>query len=747
MCAAPAGRIPAAYAASGRRAVRVTLVAATGFFLFRYGLGLPVAATYALFSAVALGGLSRIPGTGRQRAATGLRALPVCWLLVVVGTCLSVRTWSAVAGMLIVGFALAFTAVGGPRPAGAAPGLQLLYILPSFPPYDPGSLGERLIGTTTGLVLLIAAEALLLPEPPPPSYRDRAAHAARTAAHCATLLAVPPYALTGADSEAAREDGAALRPLTVPEAERPAGPGLRDRALAHTGLATRTLLSRLARLTTPPGGGQGPRVTAVLRAVAGLSTGTASGLGSGPAPLAAYAELAEARAHLAAASAGAVPVGAAADGTGPPVLQPAVLRRHAAVLEIADAALAMATAADLAVRGRRASLPVPPGPFWYATSRAPTLWWHRARGHAGRRSVFFQNAMRIALALTAARLVAGVDTLPHGFWAMLATLTLTRTTMDETWSTIRRALGGTLAGALLTAGLLTLVGTHDEVYAAVLPLWMLFAFTVGPVKGVGWAQGLFTVLVALVFAQLAPSTWQLAEVRLLDVLVGSVIGAVFGLLAWPRGAHDELRHAAAELLRRAAEIVVATSADVAAGGPVAAAPFAVSGHRSLHRAVILAESAYAQFQSEPTLFGGRGRGAALPTVDWQAALIAGHHTLWGSERLLEPPPAPLSPAAAESAAGLGDRVAGRMLLVSAALDPGSDTPAAPVPRLDPDLPGFAAEPPGAPRRYYATVAWLSALMTDLARVPRSGPAPGPATNTAARTGDRAPRAAGPRRLN
>ncbi|WP_250402805.1 FUSC family protein [Streptomyces cellostaticus] len=733
MWGAPAGRIPAAYAAAGRRAVPVTVVAATGFLLFRYGLGLPVAATYALFSAVALGGLSKIPGTGRQRAATALRALPVCWLLVIVGTWLSVRTWSAVAGMLIVGFALAFSAVGGPRPAGTAPGLQLLYILPSFPPYDPGSLGERLIGTTTGLALLIAAEALILPEPPPRSYRERASRAVRTAAHCATLLAAPPYALTGKAGEDAREAGAELRPLTVPEAERPAGPGLRHRALAHTGLATRTLLSRLARLTTPPGDGdQGPRVTAVLRAVANLSTATADSLGSGPEPVAAHADLVAARARLAATSAGPVPaVAGAASGPGPPVLPPAVLRRHAAVLEIADAALAMATAADLAVRGRRVAVPVPPGRFWYARSRAPRLWWYRMRGHAGRRSVFFQNAVRIALALTAARLVAGVDTLPHGFWATLATLTLTRTTMDETWSTIRRALGGTLAGALLSAGLLALVGAHTEIYAAVLPLWMLLAFTLGPVKGVGWAQGLFTVLVALVFAQLAPPTWRLAEVRLLDVLVGSMIGAVFGLLAWPRGAHDELRRAAAELLRRAAEIVVATSADVAAGRPAAATPLEVSGHRSLHQAVILAESAYAQFQSEPTLFGGQGRGAPLPGVDWQAALIAGHHTLWGSERLLEPPPVPLGPAAAESAGGLGDRVAGRMLLVSAALDPGCDTPAALVPRLDPALAGFGAEPPGAPRLYYATVAWLSALMTDLARIPRAGPAPGPATTTAA----------------
>lgn len=723
----PAGRIPAAYAAAGRRAVPVTLVAAAGFYLFRYGLDRPVAATYALFAVVALGGLSRIPGTGRQRAALVSRLVPVCWALVAIGTCLSVRTWSAVLGMLVIGFALAFAAVGGPRAAGAAPGLQLLYILPSFPPYDPASLGERLIGTTTGLALFVAAEALVFPERRPPSYRDRAARAARAAAHCATLLAAPPHALTATDIRATREAGQALRPLTVPEAERPAGPGARDRALAHTGLATRTLLSRLAQLPAAPGEDPGPDVAAVLRAVARLAAATETCLLAGTPPVAAQKELITARAHLSAASAGPAPTRTpglpSCDGTAPvPGFPPAVLRRHAAVLEIADAALAMGTAADLAVQGRHAAVEVPPGRFWYATTWAPLLWWHRMRGHAGRRSVFFQNAVRIALALTAARLVAGVDTLPHGFWAMLATLTLTRTTMDETWRTIRLALAGTLAGALLTAGTLTLVGTHGAVYAAVLPVWMLVAFTVGPVRGVGWAQGLFTVLVALVFAQLAPPTWRLAEVRMLDVLVGSVIGAVFGLLAWPRGAHEELRHTAAELLRRAAEIVVATSASVAEGGTLSA-PSGVPGHRSLQHAVVLAESAYAQYQSEPTLFGGRGRGVALPGVDWQATLIAGHHTLWGSERLLEPPLSGLGPAAAESAGGLGERVAGRMLLVSAALDPGDDTPTARSPLIDPALAAFGTEPRDAPRLYYATVSWLDSLLTDLARIAYAGPAP------------------------
>lgn len=699
--------------------MRVSLVAAAGFYLFRYGLDRPVAATYALFAAVALGGLSRIPGTGRQRAAVLLRSLPVCWVLVVVGTYLSVRTWSAVVGMLLVGFALAFVAVGGPRAAGAAPGLQLLYILPSFPPYDPASLGDRLIGASTGVALLVVAEALILAEPEPPPYEERAAGAALTADRCARRLAEPPSTLSAADLAAALQAGQALRPLGVPEAERPAGPGRRDRALAHTGLATRTLLHRLARLRSGPDG-PGPEVTPVLRAVADLSGATAGCLRAGPSPVASYETLVAVRARLAAT--GARQQVAASGAAGAAGFPPAVLREQSAVLEAADAALAMGTAADLAVHGRRAAVPVPPGRFWYATTWAPLLWWHRLRGHAGRRSVFFQNAVRIALALTAARLVAGVDTLPHGFWATLAALTLTRTTMDETWHTIRLALTGTLAGALVTAGMLTLAGTDTRVYAVLLPLWMLFAFTVGPVRGVGWAQGLFTVLVALVFAQLAPPTWRLAEVRMLDVLVGSAIGAVFGVLAWPRGAHDELRYAAADLLRRAAEIVVATSVSAARGGAVNL-PSGAPGHGTLHRSVILAESAYAQYQSEPTHFGGRARAPTAPAVDWQAALMAGHHTLWGSQRLLEPPPTGLGPAAAEALAVLGERVAGRMLLASAALDPGGDTPTAPVPLIDPGFPEFAAEPPDAPRLYYAAVSWLESLTADLARI-SSAPRPG-----------------------
>src|SRR5204863_753056 len=79
--------------------------------------------------------------------------------------------------------------VGGPRLVGLAAGMQLLYILPCFPPYDPGSLGYRLAGLVLAVVLLAAADLLLWPDRRPETYQHRIAHAADTLARCLTALA------------------------------------------------------------------------------------------------------------------------------------------------------------------------------------------------------------------------------------------------------------------------------------------------------------------------------------------------------------------------------------------------------------------------------------------------------------------------------------------------------------------------------------------------------------------------------
>lgn len=687
------GPVPAA----ARRAVRTTFASCTGFFVFLYGFDRPVAATYALFGAVSLAGLARIPGTGRQRAAVMVRLLPVVCFLVTLGTFLAVRTWSAVLGMAVVGFCLAFSAAAGPRAAGAAPGLQLLYILPSFPPYLPHTLGERLGGTLAGLLLLIAAEAWILPDPRVPTYAERAAAAAAEAVRCAAALERPPYVVTAPVSDRARAAAESLRASRVPEAERPAGPGLRERALAHTGLAARTLLSRLRNLPGPAPGRE-PRRAGIdlLGAVRESVTGTAALLRDGDRPATDSAQLLRLRARNART----------------PAELPESRRRQAALLEVADAAVALRTAAEIAVLGRRAHPDADAADrFWYLRHSTPRLWWHRLAAHTGPRSVHFQNAVRIALALAVARTVAGLDSLPHGFWAMLAVISLTRTTAVQTRSTVRSALIGTCLGALAAGTVLALAGGETILYAIALAPLMLFTFTVGPVRGVGWAQALFTLVVSLVFAQLSAVTWQLAEVRFLDVLIGSSIGIVCGLLAWPRGAHDELARAVAGLLRACADDVESTTAVVTAPGRSPVAPG--DGEHRVRLTLVMAESAYAQYQSETQRPVG-------PGPDWQAAVLTGHHVLWGAGRVLGS--ADGTPLARGEAAGLQEyaaRVAAGLRRAAEVSDaPYGTGKAGPAPGTGDLLPGALtppteAAPPDAGLAYFATTAWLDSLTTDL----------------------------------
>jgi uncharacterized membrane protein YccC len=605
-----------------RRAARTAIVACTGFYACRYGLDNRVLATYALFGAVALGALSQIPGTAAQRARTLLAMLPVGAVLVTAGTLLSVSNWTAAAGMFALGFLVSYAGVGGPRLVGLATGLQLLYILPCFPPYAPGTLGYRLAGLALAVVLLAVAELVLWPDPPPVPYEHRLGGAVLALTGCLTDLADA----VGGDPQArdrlagrlpeATEAGQAIRPSRLPPAERPASASRRDRALSDAGGAARLVLGRSVdvffdRVRKPLGAAEAS--TLLREAAAGARAAAAHLCGTGPPPevdpiLQAMAEFRAARRR--------VP---------PDAAHPDRLRLGALALAIADGVKVVVAAVRVAsgapIHPDTTPQSAQPGPFWYAYHPGLSLWWHRFREHLTPRSVYFQGALRLALALAVARLLAGLLDLSHGFWVLLATLTLLRTSAAETRSTLRPALVGTVLGAILAGGLLLVVGGQEQVYAIALPLVMLVGFVAGRLLGPGWGQALFTVVVALVFAQVAPVNWQLAEARVLDVTLGAVVGVLAGLFAWPRGGAGELHRAAANFMAACAAVVRET---VAVLTEAAAPGHAVAVARQRGQ---LAEASYALYQSE------RADPRAV-VADWQATLLAGHHGVRGAEALL-----------------------------------------------------------------------------------------------------------------
>ncbi|MFD8060989.1 FUSC family protein [Streptomyces cyaneofuscatus] len=700
-----------------RRAVRVAVAASAGFYPLLYGAGLPVMALYALFAPIAVGLLSPVPGSGRRRVSVMLRALPPALVLATLGTLLAVQTWAAVVGMLAVGFVLAFAAVGGPRPAGVAPGLQLFYILACFPPYAPGALGQRLAGLTLGVLALAACE-LLLPEPPAASYPERLARALDEAARGAAPGGVPPEKL--------REAGARLRLASVPPAERPAGAGRTDRALEQGGRAVRRLLDQLATLAETPPAGPDPASAALLDRVSELCTTCARFLRTGTGPPVAGA-LEEAMRDF---QAERVRLASGPPGERPPV---EVLRRQSQVLALAESARMAEITTDIAVHGHPTEPAVPRRLFWYAELSKPRLWARRVTGNVTFRSVLFQNALRTALGLAAARAVAGSLDLSHGFWVLLAVLTLGRTTAGATWRAVRLAVAGNAAGALVAGALLIGLGPHTDAYAALLAPVMLVAFALGPLLGIAYAQGLFTLVVATAFAQIEPVTWRLSEARMIDVVTGSVIGLLCGLLAWPAGARREVHRAMAELLRVCAELVPVTAqALLTPAGGSRAGPQALpdssraAGPRTLpgvHR-LRLAEAAYTQYRTEAPGEDTR--------TDWHAMLIAANHMLLGAHWLprfgLRPEAGASAPAAAWARTTAEDLVAETDRIASE-LTGGAPRP---VPRWTaPD------GPPPTPLSVDLEV-WMTSLAHQLTRIdsslaPPQGPVVAPVTPSRRRT--------------
>ena len=484
--------------------------------------------------------------------------LPVGWLLVSLGTLLSVSTAAATAGMFVLGFVVSFVGVGGPRLVGLAAGAQLLYILPCFPPYDPGSLGWRLAGVTLAVLLLAGAELVLWPDPTPEPYTAKVGRAVDALAGCLTALA---EGWTGRAGEGDRytallpdaaEAADALRPSRSPPMERPASAGRRDRALMIAAGTARLLLGRTVDLHDADAHRATglPAAAALLRQAASCADAAARWLRAEGRDGAAVPDTDRVAAALVAFRADRA-------ATPPDGVPPEWLRLNSLALSLGEWTKSLVAAVRVVAGAPVASTSLPaalPGPLWFAHLSTPRLWWQRLREHLTPRSVYFQGALRLAAALAVARLLAGVLDLSHGFWVLLTILTLLRASAAETRALLWPALVGTVIGSVVAAALLV-VGIPPTAFAVALPLVMLIGFAAGPLLGLGWAQALFTLVIALVFAQVSPVDWHLAEARVVDVAVGAAIGLATGLLAWPRGGSGELHRAAGRFLAASGRVV------------------------------------------------------------------------------------------------------------------------------------------------------------------------------------------------
>ena len=500
--------------------------------------------------------LTSFGGTRKDKAIAHAGLALVGSATLVIGTLVSGSTWLAVLVTIPVVFAICFAAVAGPNASSGITAALLVYVLPVASAGSVGEIPSRLEGWLLASVVSTAGVLLLSPRTPGDQLRQAAAAAARAqASHLTKALA---GVATPADVEASLATKHALLSKFASTPYRPTGLATADQALG----SVIHMLEWSAALTCDAMGGhldlslasaQDKKVlaesAAALTAVADLLSGRKAQVdfeAIWKARTASAAHLHELTGDQATVRLG---VGYAYHA------QAIGLASSSAA---ADALIAAGTASPEFIAQQRRhwvdGLPATPNEAKQrpgqrlATRLASVL-----AADASSRSVWFRNSARAAIALAGAVAVARLFNLQHGFWVVLGTLSVLRTSATATGATSLRALGGTVVGFIIGAGLLIGIGTTPGALWAVFPVAVAIAAYTPGTAPFAAGQAAFTVTVVVLFNLLVPAGWQLGLIRVEDVALGCVVSAIVGVLFWPRGAAAVVGDNLADALRADAE--------------------------------------------------------------------------------------------------------------------------------------------------------------------------------------------------
>lgn len=507
----------------------------------RAGLILPVAALagiavgggsqttmFAIFGAVALLIVADFPG---NRAARGVA---YCGLgcngavLIVLGTLVSPLPAVAVLTMFAIGVVVTFSGVLSEIIAAGQRATLMTFVLPVCTP--PGPIPERLLGWVIAWAIAVPAALLLLP---PTHHDDLRRHAAEV---CRVLAA----RLSGSASEtqlAAAMD--ALRTNFLGADFRPVALTAGSRALVRVVDDLQWLCDRVTDTTGALlGEVRGPVVRVLTDCAMVLSTSRADGRDLRRADLstalAAHRRSAQGRYREDIERILAEPDDRAAAALGRKLLQ---LRTFSASIGVVGRVIGVAADADARplwarVLGRRLPATGIADRVLSESQAVASI----PSGFVTTRAVVVRNSIRTGLGLAVAVVVVHTFPVQNGFWVVLAASSVLRGSALTTGTRMLRAVSGTVAGFVLGAVVIELLGVHPALMWALLPVVAFGAAYLPNVVSFTAGQAFYTMLVLTIYNLINPHGWRVGLVRLEDVLVGAAVGIVVSLLLWPRGA-------------------------------------------------------------------------------------------------------------------------------------------------------------------------------------------------------------------
>ena len=573
--------------AATRRAARTALVMPALFALCTEVLHSPAMASYAAFGSFSMLLLVDYSGPMVERLRAQA-ALAVGWLvLICLGTLAAQRLWLAVAATVVIGFAVLFAGVVSSVLAGSSTALLLAFVLPVSAPAALSQLPERLAGAGLAAAVALPAVALLWPRPVADPLSAPAAAVCRAAAGYLRVRAgLPGPDGPGSDAERCRlgaertaRTGADLRGAFEATPYRPTGLSATSRAVVRlvdelTWLCA-VLVDR-SEYTDEPSTCD-PAAHTVRRAAAGVLEAACdllTDLNGDTVPMRARGkELRAALAEMEHSSTVQVPA-RHPGGTSTAEVYGfiATLDVSFRAQELGFAVLQIADNVDMAATAWQRSWPErllgrEPGalaaPLASARERAVT--------HLRPDSVWLHNSLRGAVGLGIAVFLAGVTGVGHSFWVLLGTLSVLRSNALSTGQNAVRAILGTLAGSVVGAGLLHLIGHHGTALWFVLPVAILFAGIAPAAVSFAAGQAAFTVTLVVLFNVGHDPNWHIALLRVQDIALGCLVSVVVAAFFWPRGARGAVHKALAEAYDDSARYL-GDAVDYALGGAHPHAP-------------------------------------------------------------------------------------------------------------------------------------------------------------------------------
>ena len=596
------------------------------FAVTHFGFSNSQVGLFGAFGSFALLLLVEFTGRPHVRLASyaGLYIAGACF--VVVGTAVSTNRVAAVVAMALVGFAVLFAGIVAPQAATATTAALLTFVLPVAVAQPASAIWPRLVGWTIASAFCIAACMLVWPPPWHDNLRRRLSAAASAVSRLVDARS------RGVADQAAYDDVAVkLRELSDQFAGTPYPPtGAASGAVALSKLVGRlewvadTVSMQDAQWSSEPRPARAvtAQVAETLHSIAALLCDGEGHPVTDPARIEAVRSSTERLDQLMVAALEADVV-SLTDAEAAPASDPELERAadegiagvldpgfHARALGIATEMVADATleaAGAEPASGRRLGM---------ADETVPQALARRLVSHLTFRSVWFRNALRGAVGLALAVGVVEVTNVSHGFWVVLGTLSVLRSSALGTGTTALRAIGGTAVGFVAGSVIMIGLADHSVFLWVVLPFAVLLSGMAPSMISFAAGQAAFTLVVVILFNIIQPIGWKVGLTRIEDVAIGCAVSIVVGILFWPRGATAALGRAlsaafaaSSAYLADAVERLTVTSRHVDTE----------ASQQASQRAYLICDDAFRQFFAE--------RGAKVVSVQTISRLYTGSNRL------------------------------------------------------------------------------------------------------------------------